>query len=136
VEIVKTDEKEHHLRSILNYGHTFGHALETLTHYNMFTHGEAVAIGMSCAAHLGKALGFVDHEFIRRQDALLTLAGLPTQLPEISIDLLIEAMAKEKKAVNGKIHVIVPRKFGKVDKISDMDLVLLKNSLTEKQKKS
>ena len=67
-EIVAKDEKESRLRMVLNYGHTFGHALEALTHYNRYRHGEAVSIGMNCAAQLAVNLGmFSDTDFQRQR---------------------------------------------------------------------
>ena len=129
-EIIRIDEKEQNLRSILNYGHTFGHAIETATDYALMTHGEAVAIGMSCAAKVSRLLNYVDDEFVKRQDALCRLAGLPIDLPkQISIDLLVELMRMDKKAVEGKIALIVPRSLGKVDKITDVDPALIKQAL-------
>jgi 3-dehydroquinate synthase len=133
-EIVRIDEKEHNLRSILNYGHTIGHAIEAATNYAQFTHGEAISIGMSCIAHIGKQLGYVDDDFIARQDRLCLSAGLPIRLPKgIAIDDLMAIMIKDKKTVGGKINLILPRKFGKVDKISDIDPMIIK-SVLEKQK--
>lgn len=129
-EVIRIDEKEQNLRSILNYGHTFAHAIETATEYNKFTHGEAVSIGMHCAACVSRHLGYVDNEFLRRQDALCQAAGLPTAIPkDISLKTLIGLMQKDKKAISGKITLIVPRKIGKVDKISDIDPKVITEAL-------
>src|SRR5262249_34923226 len=104
-DVVRIDEKEHHLRSILNYGHTVAHSIESATDYALFTHGEAVSIGMSCIAQIGKALGYVDQDFVTRQDKLCLSAGLPIHLPKsIEIKELITIMTKDKKAVEGKIN--------------------------------
>lgn len=133
VEVVKADEKDKNLRSILNYGHTFAHALETITHYAVYTHGEAVSIGMSCAAHTGLALGMIDQHFLQRQDALCVKAGLPIKMPEsIDLDKLITLMAGDKKAVAGKINLIIPRKVGKVDLIQNVEPELIKSALRQK----
>ncbi len=133
VEIIRMDEKEKSLRSILNYGHTFGHAIEALTHYTEYTHGEAVAIGMSCAAFTGLELGLTDSDFVRRQDALCQKAGLPTQLPKnIDLDALILQMLRDKKNIGGKIHLLVPRKIGKVDKICDVETTIIHRALSKK----
>jgi 3-dehydroquinate synthase len=130
VEIVKADEKEKNLRSLLNYGHTFGHALETITKYATYTHGEAVSIGMSCAAHIGLSLGLIDQNFLQRQDALTVKAGLPIQLPkDIDLNALVALMAADKKAVSGKINLIIPRKVGKVDLIQNVEPELIKKAL-------
>ncbi len=131
VEVIRLDEKEKDLRSILNYGHTFAHAIETLTHYSTLTHGEAVSIGMHCAAHVSREFGFVDNEFIKRQGALCQLAGLPIDLPKsIDLKVLVEQMTKDKKNTNGKINLILPRKIGKVDKIFDVEMSLIHRALT------
>ncbi|MDF2578123.1 MAG: aroB [Chlamydiales bacterium] len=102
-------------RAVLNWGHTFGHAIEKLTSYRVFKHGEAVSIGMSCAAHLSYHLELCDRSLIERQDNLLKLIGLPTKLPsEITIDQIIEAMAYDKKAVQDQIVCIISEGIGQV----------------------
>ena len=81
-DVVEQDEFEHSgLRAILNYGHTFGHAVEALTGYGSVLHGEAVAVGMVCASRLAERLGRVDASFTARQVKLLAALGLPTRLP-------------------------------------------------------
>ena len=83
-EVVSQDEREETgLRAVLNYGHTFGHALETLSGYGTLLHGEAVAIGMTCAARLAERLGRVDAAFTARQRRLLEAFGLPVALPAL-----------------------------------------------------
>lgn len=132
-EVVLEDEKELNLRAILNYGHTFGHAIEALTEYKQFLHGEAISIGMSCAAYVSYLLKRVDKSFIERQDALLKKCGLPTDLPpSLSIDKLIETMKGDKKATSGKITLIVADRIGKVTKLPDVDQTIIKQALTQK----
>ncbi|CAI8034102.1 3-dehydroquinate synthase [Geodia barretti] len=80
-EIVAKDEKESGLRMVLNYGHTFGHALEAMTHYNRYRHGEAVSIGMHCAAQLATNLRMFSETDFQRQRALLKRAKLPITFP-------------------------------------------------------
>lgn len=135
-EIVGLDEKEHGVRAHLNWGHTIGHALETLTGYNDYLHGEAVAIGMSCAAYISAALGETDEDFIDKQDKLILSAGLPVSLPkEVSIESLISQMTKDKKASSGKISLIVAQKVGKVIKINAIDNELIRRALKFKQER-
>lgn len=132
-EIVIRDEKDllgH--RATLNYGHTFGHAIEAVTRYRRYLHGEAVALGMSCAVHLSAQLGLCDPLLIERQDDLCQRADLPTQLPHLSIKGLITRMESDKKAVCGKINLILLEKFGKVSKVCDVDPALIKNVLLAK----
>jgi 3-dehydroquinate synthase len=135
VEVIRADEKEKTgRRSHLNYGHTFGHAIEMATDYRRYTHGEAVAIGMSYAARISRLMGLVDDTFLQRQDQLCHLAGLPTQLdPEIASELLIELMLKDKKAIGGKLALVLPRQIGKVDLHLNIDTQLVKQVLTYRE---
>lgn len=129
-EIVAKDEKEKGIRAILNWGHTVAHALETITRYEKYLHGEAVAIGISAEAYISRELGLVDDSFINRQESLCLAANLPTRLPkEIDIDKLIDLMAGDKKAVGGKINMILARNIGQVEKIDDIDRKAIKKAL-------
>lgn len=131
-EIIRIDEKEHQLRSILNYGHTIAHAIETMTQYSLFTHGEAISIGMSCVARIGKLLNYVDEEFVIRQDKLCCAAGLPVHLPKsIEVNELFTLITKDKKSAQGKINLIIPRKIGKADIINDIDQNVIYQALTQ-----
>ena len=81
-DVVEQDEREETgLRAVLNYGHTFAHAFETLAGYGTLLHGEAVAIGMLCASRLAERLGRVDEQFTARQRELLVALGLPVEVP-------------------------------------------------------
>jgi 3-dehydroquinate synthase len=133
-EIVKQDEKEQNLRAVLNYGHTYAHAIETATNYTQYTHGEAVSIGMSCAAHAAKELGLIDLSFIQRQDSLSQQLGLPIILPDIDNSTLINLMKKDKKSLSGKINLIVPEKVGKVIKATNVATTIINNALKDKRK--
>lgn len=95
--VVMEDEREEGLRAILNYGHTIGHALEALTEYGRYRHGEAVAIGMVAAARIARELGLIDEELVQRHMRVLKGAGLPVSLPSISLEGLIEQTARDKK---------------------------------------
>lgn len=114
-DVVAKDEKESRLRMVLNYGHTFGHALEALTHYNRYRHGEAVSIGMNCAARLAVNLGIFSETDFQRQRVLLKRANLPLAFPaEISPKALCEAMYLDKKTIGGKLRLILPTQIGEV----------------------
>lgn len=129
-KIIQADPEEKGLRAILNYGHTFAHAIETATDYQKFLHGEAVSIGMTCAAHVSLRLNLTDKTLLERQSRLCQQAGLPTKLPEnLSIDHLIELMKGDKKSKSGKINLIVPEKIGKVITIADVDKDLLREAM-------
>ncbi|HLF12343.1 MAG TPA: 3-dehydroquinate synthase [Gammaproteobacteria bacterium] len=96
--IVAEDEREQGRRALLNLGHTFGHALESLGNYERWLHGEAVAIGIKLAARTSAALGGLTAADCERIEALLTSAGLPTTAAGVDIDALLERMRLDKKA--------------------------------------
>jgi 3-dehydroquinate synthase len=115
-DVVEEDEYETKgRRSILNYGHTFCHALEAATGYEQLLHGEGVAIGMTCAARLAERLGRVDEAFTQRQLALLQAFGLPTDVPAIDPDELIELMFHDKKVESGELRFVLPTRLGEVE---------------------
>jgi 3-dehydroquinate synthase len=115
-QVVEGDERETTgLRAILNYGHTFGHALEAITGYGRFLHGECVSIGMVCAARLAHSLGRVDAEFVDRQQLLLVSLGLPTALPSVDHSRLLSAMIHDKKTESGLLRFILPSRLGNVN---------------------
>lgn len=114
-DVVGQDEKEAGLRAILNYGHTIGHAVESLTHYQKFVHGEAVAIGMVAAGKIALEMGLWTQPEAERQNALITKAGLPTAIPtELAIADILETIKSDKKVKAGKVRFILPTAIGKV----------------------
>jgi 3-dehydroquinate synthase len=118
-DVVGQDEKESGLRAILNYGHTIGHAVESLTGYTELIHGEAVGIGMVAAGKIAVELGMWTHEETQRQNNLISKASLPTQLPNgINIDAIVDALQIDKKVKAGKVRFILPTQIGEV-KITD-----------------
>jgi 3-dehydroquinate synthase len=111
--VVSQDEKEAGLRAILNYGHTIGHAVESLTGYKSVNHGEAVAIGMVAAGQLAVHLQFWTEADVQRQNALIQKAGLPTQLPTgLDIEAIVETLQTDKKVQAGKVRFVLPTKIG------------------------
>lgn len=128
--VVRKDEKEKGLRAILNYGHTFAHAIETATNYGEFSHGEAVAIGMNYAAKVGVLLKRTDESLLQRQKTLCKQAWLPTELPDhVSKETVIQLMKGDKKAVAGKINLIVPEKIGKVCRIANVEESIIREAI-------
>jgi len=114
-EIVSKDEKESGLRSILNYGHTIGHAIETVTKYKRFLHGEAVAIGMCIEAELSNKLGLLNNNDLYRIISLIKKFGLPTEMPnDLNPSSICIAIKLDKKAIAGELRFILPEKIGKV----------------------
>jgi len=131
-QVVTQDEHETTgLRAVLNYGHTFGHAIEALASYGTFLHGEAVSIGMSMAGKLALALGLWDSESLNRQTRLLERFGLPVGLSvssqahatsdSITPTRMLEAMRLDKKTSHGKLNLILPTKIGHVASRGDVD---------------
>jgi 3-dehydroquinate synthase len=109
--VVGQDEREAGLRAILNFGHTFGHAIEAGLGFGVWLHGEAVGCGMVMAAELSQRLGKVDAAFVARLRALIARAGLPVRGPVIdaadNAGHYIEHMRLDKKAIGGDIQFVV-----------------------------
>jgi 3-dehydroquinate synthase len=114
-DVVSKDEREAGLRSILNYGHTIGHAIETVTGYTRFLHGEAVAIGMYLEARLSQILNLIDKDQVFRIKAVIDSYGLPSEMQaDVDINSILSSMQLDKKAVAGELRFILPEKIGKV----------------------
>jgi 3-dehydroquinate synthase len=115
-DVVENDEREETgLRAVLNYGHTFGHALEATTGYARWLHGEAVSVGMMCAARLAQRLGRVDARFVARQRALLETFGLPIDADRVDPAALWKAMQLDKKVHHGHLRFVLPTRLGHVE---------------------
>jgi 3-dehydroquinate synthase len=111
--VVGEDEREAGLRAILNFGHTFGHAIEAALGYGQWLHGEAVACGMAIAADLSVSLGLLDAADAHRLEAILVRAGLPVQAPFIEMDRWFELMRLDKKAEDGDMRFVLIQTPGK-----------------------
>ena len=110
--VVGADERESGRRAVLNYGHTVGHALEEASGYAL-THGRAVAAGMRAAARISRRLGLCDDGFVAVQDRLLAAHGLPGRLPGgITLEAVLEALPRDKKARGGEIGWVLPKGLG------------------------
>ncbi len=112
--VVVDDERESDRRRILNFGHTVGHALETVAKYRRYKHGEAVAIGMVVAARLAAHLGMADTHVAGRIRDLVRKTGLPEALPAYSTSALLRAMRQDKKVQDRRIHFVLPDRIGHV----------------------
>jgi len=106
-EVVGQDERESGLRAILNFGHTFGHAIESGLGYGEWLHGEAVGCGMVMAAHLSQRLGGIDAAFVQRLTRLVQRAGLPVAGPDLGAERYLELMRIDKKSEAGEIRFVV-----------------------------
>ncbi|MCX5968706.1 MAG: 3-dehydroquinate synthase [Cyanobacteria bacterium] len=112
--VVAADEHEAGLRAILNYGHTLGHVVETLSGYGTWLHGEAVAIGMVAAGELSLALGLWSEQDQARQKRLIQAAGLPIRFPPLDREALVQCLQGDKKVKEGKIRFVLPSAIGVV----------------------
>jgi 3-dehydroquinate synthase len=114
--VVEEDERETSgRRAILNYGHTYGHAIEAVFGYGEYLHGQAISIGMTCAGRLARNLGMVDQAFLDRQTRLFQAVGLPVDCPASRHDELLASMKHDKKVSRGKLMLILPTAIGTVD---------------------
>lgn len=124
--VVAEDEHETTgLRAVLNYGHTFGHAIEALARYGTYLHGEAISIGMNMAGTLSVRLGLWPAESLDRQTRLLERFSLPVLLGHhdgLTSATMLDAMRLDKKTSHGKFHLILPTKLGNVQTFSDVSI--------------
>jgi 3-dehydroquinate synthase len=131
-KIVEKDEKEEiGLRTILNYGHTLGHALETVTSYRTYLHGESVALGIVFASRLSLRLGLLNEKEQERVISLLQDFVLPVQLPKIEVDSLLKAMEYDKKVVSGKIQFVLTKGIGHAIISTEISLDLIRELLSD-----
>jgi 3-dehydroquinate synthase len=120
-DVVAKDEREvSGLRALLNYGHTFAHAFETVAGYGTWLHGEAVAAGMVCASRLAERRGLVGREITERQQQLLGTFGLPIRPGDWPVDSLIATMRSDKKTVAGQMRFILPTAIGAAAVFADV----------------
>jgi 3-dehydroquinate synthase len=130
--IVQQDVRElTGLRSILNYGHTFGHAIEACTGYTRYSHGEAVAIGMTAAAKVAVNLKLAQQALEERQERLLASIGLPTKVEKLGAKSLLEAMQLDKKAASGKLKFILPISIGRGIVKENISIEVIETALRE-----
>ncbi len=129
MDIVQRDERDGGLRNILNYGHTFGHALEAITEYGTWLHGEAVSIGMEVAARIAVASGLLSQEDAKRQRNLLQAFGLPVQCAGVDRDAAISAMQRDKKVRAGNTRWVLVTGIGHADVFSNIDAGIARDAI-------
>ena len=112
-EVVEKDELDSGLRNILNYGHTIGHAIESVSDFKM-KHGEAVAIGMLAAAKISKKMGMLDENEVVRLKKVIERASLPTEMPDFKIEEIMRAMRHDKKVRQDKVRFVLLKSIGNV----------------------
>jgi 3-dehydroquinate synthase len=128
-EIVAQDERESGLRGVLNFGHTFGHAIETGLGYGAWLHGEAVAAGMAMAADLSRQLGYLSEAEAGRVRALLQRAGLPTAAKGIAPARMQQLMSIDKKVKEGRIHFVLLERLGAATLRDDVPSAAINHTL-------
>jgi 3-dehydroquinate synthase len=129
--VVAADEREGGLRAILNYGHTLGHCVETLSGYGTYLHGEAVGLGMLAAGALSRHLGLWSADDERRQRALIAAAGLPLSWPPLEPEAVLACLQGDKKVRQGKVRFVLPVAIGQVVIRDDIDPELIRQVLLE-----
>ena len=129
--VVARDEREQNLRAILNFGHTFGHAIEAATAYETYLHGEAVGLGMLMAADLSQRLGLIDAAVTGRIKNILARTGLPTAAPAIGAGKAFEWMQMDKKVLAGAVRLVLLERLGRAIVTADYSRSALDATLRE-----
>jgi 3-dehydroquinate synthase len=129
-QIVAADERESGERALLNFGHTFGHAIETGIGYGEWLHGEAVAAGMIMAAKLSARLGWIEDDDALRLAALVDAAGLPVEPPPMEVERWLTLLGRDKKVDQGKVHLVLLRALGRAVVTAEFDGQALEAVLT------
>ena len=119
--VVAADEREGGLRAVLNYGHTFGHVVETLCGYGTWLHGEAVAIGMVAVGQLALNRGSWTEMDAERQKQLIQRCGLPTAWPDLNPDAVLRTLQGDKKVKDGRLRFVLPTAIGHVEIRDDIN---------------
>jgi 3-dehydroquinate synthase len=129
--VVERDEQEAELRAVLNYGHTVGHALEAVTGYARWTHGEAVALGIAAVSRLAERLGVAGHGVRRRQLELLEAAGLPIRGADVPAPAVLEAIGRDKKARDGRLPFVLAPTIGTFRLVFDVPPAAVQDALAD-----
>jgi 3-dehydroquinate synthase len=127
--VVSTDPLEQGIRMILNYGHTIGHAIETVTEYQQWMHGEAISVGMTAAGRIARELGIMELNLFERQTDLLRDFGLPISAPGLNPDAIIEAMSRDKKVVDSKARFVFVTEVGQAVVHADVPDSLIRDAV-------
>ncbi len=129
--VVAADEREGGMRAILNYGHTLGHAVETLCGYGTWLHGEAVGLGMLAAGEIAVAMGLWSREDQERQRALIAAAGLPLRWPDLDPQAVLACLQGDKKVRDGRVRFVLPTAIGAVEIRDDVESATILQALQQ-----
>lgn len=127
--VVNFDKLEGGLRKILNFGHTYAHAIETLSNYKNISHGEAVAIGMKYASKLAFDLGKIDEQYYSKINFLIDKFKLQSHSAKFKKEKIVNLMKQDKKVIDNKINLLLPTATAKVELFDNIDLPLIEASL-------
>jgi 3-dehydroquinate synthase len=127
--IVSADEREAGGRRVLNFGHTAGHAIEAVTAYRRFRHGEAVAWGMLVASRVAVGRGLISEDDDRALKALVMKLGPLPQIADLSTATVLELARRDKKVVNGRLHFVLPTRIGSASVVDDVSEIELASAL-------
>nr|HID57804.1 3-dehydroquinate synthase [Desulfobacterales bacterium] len=130
-EVVSRDETEQGLRAILNYGHTIGHALEAVTNYCRYRHGEAVILGMIAAGRIACRKGMLGEDQLKQQNDLLQRIGRPKTPVDISTDSILKRMESDKKVRDGRVRFVLLEKIGKAVVTDEVEEPLVRAAIEE-----
>jgi 3-dehydroquinate synthase len=132
-DIVSRDEREKKgLRTILNFGHTAGHAIEAASNYKAYNHGEAIALGMLVAIQLSKTLKLINEAVTQRIENLIKAVGLPTRIRDVSLNSIINAHYRDKKFIGSRNRFVLIKGIGKTKIVENIPLELIKGVLKKR----
>ena len=132
-EVVGKDELDSGLRNILNYGHTIGHAIESVSDFSV-GHGRAVAIGMLAAARISNKMGMLDENEVVRLKKVIEQAGLPTKMPDFKVAEIMQAMRHDKKVLRDKVRFVLLKSIGNVFITDEVSPSLVEQALVDDEK--
>jgi 3-dehydroquinate synthase len=129
-KIIEQDEREEKLiRTILNFGHTMGHAIEAAGNFRKYNHGEAVSLGMLVASDISRSLGLINYEPCQRIENLIKAVGLPTKIKEVSLSDIINAHYRDKKFIGAKNRFVLIEGIGKTRIVDNIPLKIVRGAL-------
>lgn len=129
-KIIRADEKETKgIRTILNFGHTIGHAIEAASRFKKYSHGEAISVGMVCAADISCKLGLIKRSVFSKIADLLTKVGLPVKIKNIKSSAILKALAYDKKFIHGVNRFVLVKKIGKALVREKIDPEIIKEAV-------
>lgn len=131
--VVESDEREEKgIRTILNFGHTIGHAIEAASNYKTYNHGEALALGMLIASDISRRLNLITPAVYNRIEDLIRVVGLPLRIRGVSLDNIIKAHYRDKKFTGRENRFVLIKGIGKTKILTNIPLRLIKDAITQK----